>query len=341
MTQKPLLETLRGKKQPRPPIWFMRQAGRYLPEYRATRARADDFLSLCYTPKLAKEVTLQPVTRFDLDAAILFSDILVIADALGQSSRFEDGLGPVLEPLEPYDITRLDGQNIKIRLAPVFQTVSDVRASLSAEKTLIGFCGGPWTVATYMVGGKSSNDQAKARLFALRHPESFARLIDILVEASIDYLTAQFEAGADCVQVFESWALNLDEGMFFDEVIEPNRRIVDGVRDRVGSAVLIGFPRGAGANLSSFAERTGYDAIGLDQMVPLEKVDSLVGKSLPVQGNLDPIRLVAGGPQLDRRIEEIISAFEQRPHVFNLGHGIVPETPIAHVEQMIAGVRGH
>ena len=341
MTEQPLLETLRGTRQSRPPIWFMRQAGRYLPEYKKIRAEAADFLSLCYTPELAKEVTLQPVRRFDLDAAILFSDILVVPDALGQSVRFEEGKGPILDPLDDKGIEHLEAATVTEKLAPVLETVAGVRAALSPEKTLLGFCGAPWTVATYMIGGRGSTDQAAARTFALLHPKAFDKLISVLVEASIAYLVAQLKAGADAVQVFESWAQNLDEDMFRKLVIEPNRRIVAGVRKKIPDATLIGFPRGAGTNLVSFGERTGYNAIGIDHMVPLGFASTAFNANVPLQGNLDPLRLVAGGAQLDSRIDDIVSSFSDRPHVFNLGHGVVPETPIAHVEQMVARVRGN
>ena len=341
MIVKPLLETLKGRKQARPPLWFMRQAGRYLPEYREIRAKADGFLSLCYNPELASEVTLQPVRRFDLDAAILFSDILVIPDALGQNVRFAEGEGPLLDPFDADGITGLSRDRALGHLSPVLETVSAVRAALQPEKTLIGFCGAPWTVATYMIGGRGSSDQAPARKFALGQPEAFSCLIDLLVDTSVDYLVAQLEAGADAVQLFESWAQNLDEPMFRAYVIEPNRRIVDGVRKRVPDATIIGFPRGAGLNLAAYAQDTGVSAIGLDTMVPLAHAENTLDPGLPVQGNLEPLRLIAGGEQLDRRIDEIISAFADRPHVFNLGHGIVPETPIAHVEQMVKRVRGN
>jgi uroporphyrinogen decarboxylase len=340
MTHKPMLATVLGQRQERPPIWIMRQAGRYLPEYREVRTQAKNFLELCYTPELATEVTLQPLRRFDLDAAILFSDILVIPDALGQSVRFETGEGPVLEPVDNGSIAGLGKERDPLEhLAPVLETVRRLRAALAPEKTLIGFCGSPWTVATYMIGGKGSPDQAAARLFALRHPEAFAALIDILVETSINYLVAQFEAGADVVQLFESWALNLDDDAFAQRVIEPNRRIVAGVRSRVPNAPIIGFPRGAAGNLARYAAETGVHALGLDYATPLDFAAKHLLPSLPVQGNLDPLRLVAGGAQLDQRVDSIIAAFDDRPHIFNLGHGIVPETPIEHVARLVDRVK--
>lgn len=336
---KPLLETVLGRRQQRLPIWIMRQAGRYLPEYRELRAKAGSFLELCYNPELASEVTLQPLRRFDLDAAILFSDILVIPDALGQEVRFEVGEGPRLEPITADTIGRLDRQGALEKLSPIIETVRRVRSQLAPDKTLIGFCGSPWTVATYMINGRGSTDQAAARLFALTQPAAFAQLIDILVDASIGYLAAQLEAGADVVQLFESWALNLDEVAFRDWVVEPNRRIVEGLRKIVPGAPVIGFPRGAAGNLSGYAKATGVNLLGLDYATPLEFARGLPA-GLGVQGNLDPLRLLAGGEQMDGRVREIVSAFRERPHIFNLGHGIVPETPIAHVERLIAVARG-
>lgn len=336
---KPMLAAVRGQKQARPPIWIMRQAGRYLPEYREIRARAKDFLELCYTPSLAAEVTLQPLRRFDLDAAILFSDILVIPDALGQKVAFESGEGPRLEPLAPQDIARLELQQVLQRLEPVLETIGRVRTGLAPDKALIGFCGSPWTVLTYMIGGRGSPDQAAARLFALREPAAFTALIDILVEASTSYLVAQFKAGVDIVQLFESWALNLDEVSFATNVIEPNRQIVEGVRREIPNAPIIGFPRGAAGMIASYAAATGVNMVGLDYATPTGFADAALPAGFGVQGNLDPLRLVIGGEQMARRAETIIAAFADRPHVFNLGHGIVPETPIEHVAALVKGVK--
>jgi uroporphyrinogen decarboxylase len=335
---KPLLATVLGQRQERLPIWIMRQAGRYLPEYRELRAKAGSFLDLCYNPEMAAEVTLQPLRRFDLDAAILFSDILVIPDALGQSVRFEAGEGPLLEPITADTLGVLQPQQALDKLAPVLETVRRVRAGLAPDKTLIGFCGSPWTVATYMIGGRGSPDQHAARMFALTQPEAFARLLDILVEASIAYLAAQLRAGADVVQLFESWALNIDEVAFRDWVIAPNRRIVESLRKLVPDAPVIGFPRGAAGNLPAYAAATGVNVLGLDYGTPLAFADHLPA-GLGVQGNLDPLRLLAGGEQMDRRVREIVTGFQNRPHIFNLGHGILPQTPIAHVERLIAVAR--
>ena len=317
----------------------MRQAGRYLPEYREVRARSKGFLDLCYSPDLAVEVTLQPLRRFPLDAAILFSDILVVPDALGQSVRFEQGEGPLLEPITAQTLGQLRPERVLEHLAPVFETLRRLKHELPADKTLIGFCGSPWTVATYMIGGRGSPDQAAARLFALQEPAAFAALMDILVQASIDYLVAQFEAGADVVQLFESWALNLDEEAFRTQVIEPNRRIVEGVRQRVPNAPIIGFPRGAAGNIAAYVAATGVNAVGLDYSTPLGFAQNAVPAGMAVQGNLDPLRLVAGGAQMEERARQIIAAFADRPHIFNLGHGIVPQTPVAHVERLVELVK--
>jgi uroporphyrinogen decarboxylase len=337
---KPLLETVRGRRQARPPLWIMRQAGRYLPEYREVRARAGSFLELCYTPALAAEVSLQPLRRFELDAAILFSDILVIPDALGQEVRFETGEGPRLEPMTPEGLGKLRPETVLDRLNPVFETLQQVKTALPPDKTLIGFCGSPWTGATYMIAGQGSTDQAAARIFALTQPQAFARLLDILVEASVVYLVRQFEAGADVVQLFESWAMNLDPQQFRDYVIAPNRRIVEGVRARIPGAAFIGFPRGAAAMLPAYADAVRPDVLGIDFSTPPESVDADLPKSLPVQGNLDPIRLLAGGAQLDAAIDGILAAFGNRPHIFNLGHGILPQTPIENVERLVRRVKG-
>ena len=333
------LRALLRQPVPYTPIWMMRQAGRYLPEYNQTRARAGSFMDLAQNPEYACEVTLQPLRRFDLDAAILFSDILVVPDALGQAVRFEAGEGPLLTPLDAAAIERLDPERARSHLQPVMETITRVKHGLAPGKTLIGFCGSPWTVATYMLGGRGTPDQWPARRFALQQPEAFSRLLDILVETSIDYLAAQFAAGVDVVQLFESWALNLDDAVFRQQVIEPNRRIVEGLRQRVPGAPIIGFPRGAAGNLAAYAGNTGVNALGLDYATPLDFPATILPATFPVQGNLDPLRLVVGGAAMEKRVEEILSAFAGRPHIFNLGHGIVPETPIAHVERLVELVK--
>ena len=318
----------------------MRQAGRYLPEYKAVRAQAGSFLQLCFTPELAAEVTLQPVRRFGFDAAILFSDILVIPLALGQNVDFVAGEGPRLDPLDnAAGLARLRGEVDQARLAPIYETVARVKAVLAPEVSLIGFCGAPWTVATYMIAGCGTPDQAPARLFAYRHPDVFGDLIERLVQASIVYLVRQFEAGVDLVQLFDTWSGVLPPEEFDRWCILPARQIVQGVRRQVPGARIIGFPRGAGTGLVRFVEGVPIDAVGLDWMVDKSFARDQVQGRKPVQGNLDPLALLAGGAALDRAVDDVLAAFADGPFIFNLGHGILPETPIAHVERMIARVR--
>ena len=332
-----LLGVLSGETVSPPPIWLMRQAGRYLPEYRAVRARAGSFLDLCFNPELATEVTLQPVRRFDLDAAILFSDILVVPHALGRSVRFVEGEGPRLDPVDQVAVEALSWE--QQRLQPVIETVRAVRAALDPDKALIGFCGAPWTVATYMVAGRGTTDQAPARLMAARAPALFQTLIDRLVSASIDYLVAQLEAGADVVQVFDSWAGVLNEVDFERWAVAPMAAIVRGVRERVPGARIIGFPKGAGLRLERYVAATGVDAVGIDWTTPLAYARDALQPKLAVQGNLDPLLLVAGGALLDDAIDAILAALGDGRFIFNVGHGLVPETPIAHVERLVARVR--
>lgn len=336
-----LLDVLANKMPPHPPIWLMRQAGRYLPEYREVRAKAGSFLDLCFTPRLAAEVTLQPVRRFGFDAAIIFSDILVIPHALGQKLTFEPGEGPHLSPAIE-DLSMLnklaDAADMDM-LAPVFETIRRVRTELPPGIALLGFCGAPWTVATYMVAGRGTPDQAPARLLAYRDPDGFARLIDILVQASIDYLTEQFRAGVDAVQLFDTWAGVLGPGEFDRWCVRPAARIVAGVRQRMPGARIIGFPRGAGTSLVSYVDGVAADAVGLDWIIDRTFVHDQIQVRRPVQGNLDPVALLAGGASLDREIDAVLAAFSGKPFIFNLGHGILPETPVAHVERMIKRVR--
>ena len=335
----PILKVLRGGTCDPPPVWLMRQAGRYLPEYRELRGRAESFLDMCFAAKLAAEVTLQPVRRFALDAAILFSDILVVPHALGQTVVFEAGEGPRLSPTIGRAELCLFGKiDVKI-LAPVFETIAIVRAVLPSHVALLGFCGAPWTVATYMVAGHGTLDQAPARLFAYRDPDAFRQLTDVLVEASIDYLVGQLEAGVDAVQLFDTWAGVLGPAEFERWCIEPTARIVAGVRERVAGAKIIGFPRGAGILARRYVENIPVDAIGLDWMIDRDFARDEVQSLRPVQGNLDPLALLAGGAALDREVDAVLAAFSGRPFIFNLGHGILPETPIAHVERMLARVR--
>ncbi len=337
-----VLEVLANRMPARAPIWLMRQAGRYLPEYRALRAKAGSFLDLCFNPRLAAEVTLQPVRRFGFDAAILFSDILVVPHALGQTLTFEAGEGPRLTPAIT-DAAMLDRLADTIEmdaLAPVFDTIQRVRADLPAGVALLGFCGAPWTVATYMVAGRGTPDQAPARLFAYGDPDGFGRLIDLLTHASIDYLTQQFRAGVDAVQLFDTWAGVLGPAEFDRWCVKPAAAIAAGVRRRVPGARIIGFPRGAGTSLVAYVENVPVDAVGLDWMIDRRFACDQIQSRRPVQGNLDPLALLAGGAALDREIDAVLTSFSGRPFIFNLGHGILPETPIAHVEQMISRVRG-
>jgi uroporphyrinogen decarboxylase len=338
---KPLGKVLNGERQAVPPVWMMRQAGRYLPEYMAIRKTVGSVLDLCFAPKLAAEVTLQPVRRFGFDAAILFSDILVIPHALGRSVRFATGEGPLLEPLDTPDaMMTLHGAPDDAVLSPIYETIRLVKAALPQETTFLGFCGGPWTVATYMVAGRGTPDQAPARLFAYRHPEAFAHLIDVLVEASTGYLIKQLAAGVDAVQIFDTWAGILPPDEFERWCIAPTQRIVAVVRRAVPGARIIGFPRGAGSNLLRYVERLPVDAVGLDWMVDLAFARDAIQSRRPVQGNLDPLALRAGGAALDRSIDAIMAALSGGPLIFNLGHGILPDTPVAHVEQMLKRVRG-
>lgn len=340
-----VLGVLDGHRYTSPPIWMMRQAGRYLPEYREVRAKAGSFLDLCFKPSLAAEVTLQPIRRFGLDAAILFSDILVIPFALGQNVDFTAGEGPRLGPVieagqgSPSSQGLATALNLKA-LEPVLETIRLVEASLSSDVAFLGFCGAPWTVATYMVAGRGTPDQAPARLFAYRDPVGFGALIDLLVQASVDYLVAQLEAGVDAVQLFDTWAGVLGPEEFERWCVDPATRIVAGVRARVPGAKIIGFPRGAGTSLVRYVNAVPVDAVGLDWMIDREFARVEVQSRCVVQGNVDPLALLAGGAALDHEVDSVLAAFAAKPFIFNLGHGILPETPIAHVEQMLARVRG-
>ena len=317
----------------------MRQAGRYLPEYRALREKAGDFLTLCFTPELAAEVTLQPVRRFGFDAAILFSDILVIPHALGQLVRFAAGEGPQLNPItDRQTLTRLKLELDHSVLAPVYEAIRQVKASLAPNVALLGFCGAPWTVASYMIAGQGTPDQQPARMFAYRDPEAFAGLMDKLVDASASYLIRQLQAGVDAVQIFDTWAGVLPAEELARWCIGPTQRIIAKVRSQVPGAKVIGFPRGIGAGLLRYAEDVPIDAVGLDWTADLAFVRDQIQWRVPVQGNLDPLALLAGGAALDRGVDNILEAFSERPFIFNLGHGILPQTPIAHVEQMVERV---
>ena len=338
------LRVLSGEACHPPPLWMMRQAGRYLPEYRALRKEAGSFLDLCYNPDFAVEVTLQPIRRFGFDVAILFSDILVIPDALDRSLRFVEGEGPRLEPIDAAGIHALPDLvaakgGLGGHLAPVIETVRRLRAELPAETALFGFCGAPWTVATYMLAGRGTPDQAPARLFSHREPEAMDALLALLADVSADYLIEQIGAGADAVQIFDSWSGVLDGPEFERHCVRPVRRMVERVRAVHPHARIIGFPKDAGAKYRGYRAATGVDALGLDWSVPLDLAGELQAEG-PIQGLLDPMRLIAGGRALDEGVDAILEALGDGPLIFNLGHGITPQCPIEHVERLVARVRG-
>jgi len=338
---KPLLNVLNGRRQKIPPVWMMRQAGRYLPEYRATREKAGSILNLCFNPELAAEVTLQPIRRFGFDAAILFSDILVIPYALGRRLEFVTGEGPKLDPIEDPQTAQAIRREVDHGvLGPIYETIQRVKADLPADVTFLGFCGAPWTVATYMIAGRGTPDQEPARLFAYRHPDVFNDLIQTLVKASSEYLIAQFKAGVDAVQIFDTWAGILPPEEFARWCIAPVRQIILNVRDEIPNAKIIAFPRGAGSALERYTRELPIDAVGLDWMIDKTFARERVQSIKPIQGNLDPVALIAGGRALDESIDAVMRAFSDGPFIFNLGHGITPQTPIAHVEQMLKRVRG-
>ena len=335
----PLLAVLRGERRDPPPVWFMRQAGRYLPEYRALRAEKGGFLELVNDSDAACEITLQPLRRFGFDGAILFSDILMIPFAMGQDLWFEAGEGPRLAPpLINHALNAL--QPVAERLEPVYGTVRRVRTALAPEVTFLGFAGSPWTVATYMVAGQGSREQSEARRLAYRDPDAFQIIIDAIVDATVEYLSGQIRAGVDAVQLFDSWSGSLSPAQFERWVIAPTVAIVERLRILHPDTPVIGFPKGAGGKLAAYARETGVHAIGLDETVDPEWANAALPADLPVQGNLDPLALIAGGTMLDQAVDRIRRAFVSRPHVFNLGHGIQQDTPIAHVEQALRRIRG-
>ncbi|MGE0596305.1 MAG: uroporphyrinogen decarboxylase [Hyphomonadaceae bacterium] len=335
-----LIRVLRGERIDPPPIWIMRQAGRYLPEYRELRSRAKSFLDFCYSPALATEAVLQPLRRFPLDAAILFSDILVVPDALGRKVWFVEGEGPRLEPLIAEAEWRLDAPEKAIqRLAPVYETVERIRGALTPEIALIGFCGGPWTVATYMLQGRGG-DKDEARLAAyLRHAE-VDQLLDALVEASALHLAAQVKAGADCVQIFESWSQDLTRPLFDRLIIQPTAKLVKRLRDLGVGVPIIGFPRGGGAQIGRYAHETGVTALGVDFQTPAAFAREQAPAEMPLQGNLDPQLLVAGGKFLEQGARHVLEAFAGGPHIFNLGHGITPQATPENLAALVSIVKG-
>lgn len=339
-TERPLLAVLRGERRYAPPMWLMRQAGRYLPEYRDLRQAKGSFLDLVYDSDAAAEVTLQPLERFpQFDAAILFSDILIVPFALGQNLTFVAGEGPRLTP--PLAVAKLEQlTEYRARLDPIYETVRKVRERLSPEKTLIGFAGAPWTVATYMVAGQGSREQAEARRLAYGDPQAFEAIVERIEAVTFDYLCGQVEAGADAIQLFDSWSGSLAPSEFERWVIAPTARLVDKLRSRFPDLPVIGFPKGAGGKIAAYARETGTSVVGLDETVDPAWADSELPTGLPVQGNLDPLALLAGGDPLRLAVRRILDAFSTRPHIFNLGHGILQDTPTAHVEELIQLVKG-
>ena len=336
-TGKPILDVLSGGKPERRPVWLMRQAGRYLPEYRDLRSKAENFLNLCLTPEWATEITLQPIRRFDFDAAILFADILLIPYALGQRLEFKEGEGPVLEPIEAGSfLSQLKFDSLK--LAPVYETLSRVKTGLPEKTALIGFCGSPWTVACYMIDGNSRNGFAKARQWAKEKPEDLQRLIDVLISASEIYLSQQIKAGAEVIQLFDSWAGLLADNDFKRWVIEPTAKLVRRLKERHPEIPIIGFPREAGAGYAAYVRETGVDALSIDQHVDTDMAKRDLQSVKPLQGNLDPALLVQGGAEMRNGLEAILKKFGPT-HVVNLGHGVVPQTPPEHVAELVKFVR--
>lgn len=335
-----LLLPFAGEALTPPPIWLMRQAGRHLPEYQDVRAKAGSFLDLCYTPELAVEVTLQPVRRYGLDAAIVFSDILVVPHALGQKVEFVEGHGPRLDAVRSrQDVARLNRTATHDRFARVFETVAKVRGKLPTETALIGFCGAPWTVATYVVGGGKASNRGEAEIWAETDPAGFGQLIECLVDVSVEYLAGQVAAGADALQIFDTWAGRLSGEAFERWVIKPTYAIVARVKERHPTVPIIGFPKDAGKNLAAYVAETGADGVGCDAAVQLDVMAHELSKRAVVQGNLDPALLVAGGLEMERQVEKILSALADKRFIFNLGHGILPQTPPQNVMRLVRLVR--
>ena len=342
MNGKPLLRVLNGERIDPVPVWMMRQAGRHLPEYRDVRSRARDFLDFCYSPSLAAEATLQPVRRYGMDGAILFADILLVLDAMGRNVRFLEGEGPRVDPAtRAKDLAGVPMEKLLAKLAPVGETVERVKAALDPGVTLIGFAGSPWTVGVYAIEGRGGTDKADSRKFGYEHPEELDGMLEQLVESSAHYLKMQADAGADALMLFESWAEGLPEDAFDRWVIGPTASLVERLRALGVTQPILGFPRGAGMLVLDYAERTGVNAVGLDTAIPLQRINTMLPKGMPVQGNLDPMQLVAGGPGLEARVHQIIDGLKGRPHIFNLGHGVTPETPIPNVERVLHALRSH
>lgn len=333
---KPLLSTLHGHRQERPSVWMMRQAGRHLKEYLELRSRAKDFLDFCYTPSMAAEATLQPIRRYKMDGAILFADILLILDAMGRDVRFEKGVGPLVETISSAsDLETVPLATVVDRLSPVYETVRRVKAELPDETTFIGFAGSPWTVALYALEGRGKTDKSGARRWAHGRAEELASILDVLVEGTAHYLKAQADAGVDALMLFESWAEGLPNDVFEEIVIRPNTKLVARLRELGVTQPIIGFPRGAGGMLPKYVAETGVQCVGLDTAAVPDHVNAVLDSGMPVQGHLDPLLLLEGGERLDQRVRDLIAAYENRPHIFNLGHGVLPETPVPHVERVL------
>lgn len=339
LSEKPLLAVLKGQVHTPPPVWLMRQAGRYLAEYREVRARAENFVNFCFSPDLAAEVTLQPIRRFGFDGAIVFADILLIPIALGRKVWFVTGEGPKLEPFDVRNFAELDLSRVEEVLAPVGETLQRVKPELPAKTALIGFAGSPWTVATYMIEGGGSKDRFSARVAAWQYPEAFDAMIDRIADATARYLVMQAHAGADVLKLFDSWAEGLPEPLFERVIIRPTRRIVDAVRAAGVEVPIIGFPRGAGSFYARYARETGVTALALDTGIDPAWAQTVLPDGIPVQGHLDPAALRAGGVALDGEVDRLLNAWAGRPHIFNLGHGITPDVPVAHVERLLARIR--
>ena len=338
--RKILLETLQGKPSNRVPIWMMRQAGRHLPEYRELRARAPNFIDFCYSPSLATEATLQPIRRYEMDGAILFADILLVLDALGLKVRFEPGIGPIIDRIEEMSsFSPKNSSAVTSRLSPVIETVARVKDKLEPKTTLIGFAGAPWTVAIYAIEGQGKTDKSLARLWAYKKPEELKALLDVIVEATVGYLEDQANAGADALMLFESWASELTPDLFQTLVISPTKKLIGMLRDRGVTQPLICFPRGAGVMLPKYVKDTQPDGVGLDTMSDPKFVEQGIDHQICLQGHLDPLALLSGGEQMQEGIETILQSYKHRAHIFNLGHGVIPQTPIAHVEETVRKVR--
>lgn len=341
MSAKPkLIQVLEGQTVSTPPVWMMRQAGRHLPEYLELRARAKNFLDFCYTPSMAAEATLQPIRRYGMDGAILFADILLILDTMGLGVKFEKGVGPIVQQIESAsDLDKVPPQQAADRLSPVYETVSRVKSSLPDGTALIGFAGSPWTVGLYAIEGRGKTDKSLAWRWAHGKPDELAAVLDRISEATAYYLAAQVEAGADALMLFDSWAEGLPDNIFREVIITPTQKLVARLRKMGINVPIIGFPRGAAAMLPEYVETTGVSAVGLDTAAVPSFVNTALPAGFPVQGHLDPLLLIEGGERLDARVRELISAYEGRPHIFNLGHGIRPETPIANVERVLEIIR--